>query len=40
MLWADGMENRPQFHPELIIWLPNLLYEIGGLIALFRISRH
>ena len=40
MLWADGMANRPQFHPELIIWLPNLLYEIGGLIALFRISRH
>ncbi|MBR6470665.1 MAG: LptF/LptG family permease, partial [Victivallales bacterium] len=40
MLWADGLANRPKYHPELIIWLPNLLYEIGGLVALFRISRH
>ena len=40
MLWADGLANRPQFHPELIIWLPNLLYEIGGLVALCRISKH
>ena len=40
MLWADGMANRPQFHPEIIIWIPNLLYEIGGLVALARLSRH
>ncbi len=40
MLWADGLANRPKYHPELIIWLPNLLYEVGGLVALFRISRH
>ena len=40
MLWADGLGNRPQFHPELIIWLPNLLYEVGGLVALFRLSKH
>ena len=40
MLWADGLANRPNLHPELIIWLPNLIYEIGGLVALFRLSRH
>ena len=40
MLWADGMANRPNLHPELIIWLPNLIYEAGGLIALLRISKH
>lgn len=40
MLLADSLVDHPKCHPELIIWLPNLLYEFGGLWALVRMSRN
>ncbi len=36
---SRSLENRPQYHPELLVWIPNLLYQIGGLLALRRIER-
>ena len=41
MLLCDSLvASHPELHPEFIIWLPNLAYEIGGLLALAKIARH
>jgi len=37
---AESLETQPQYHPEILVWLPNVFYQIGGLTALYRISRH
>ena len=36
MLLADCLANRPACHPELIIWIPNLLFEALGLAFLAK----
>ena len=40
ILLCDALVRHPELHPEFLIWLPNLLYQIGGLVALARLSRH
>jgi len=39
-LLADCLEDKAALHPEYIIWIPTLLYQIGGLIAISKLSRH
>ena len=36
---ADSLEDRPRLHPEVLVWIPNILYQVGGLVALHRIMR-
>ncbi|MDT8391728.1 MAG: LptF/LptG family permease [Lentisphaeria bacterium] len=36
---ADSLESTPSLHPEIIIWLPVVLYQLGGLYALRRVAR-
>lgn len=40
MFLCTGLSEHPECHPEFIIWLPNLAFEIGGLLALAKIARH
>ncbi len=40
ILLCDALVRHPELHPEFLIWLPNLLYQIGGLVALARLSRY
>ena len=36
---ADTMRNNPAAHPELLVWLPNVIFiGIGGVLFL-RLSR-
>jgi lipopolysaccharide export system permease protein len=35
---ADSLQDRPQLHPELLVWLPNIIYQIGGLLVIHRIT--
>lgn len=36
---GESLSEHPKYHPEVLVWIPNVLYQIGGLIALQRISR-
>ena len=36
LLLADCLANRPACHPEIIIWIPNLLFEALGLAFLVK----
>jgi len=36
---ADTLKTEPAYHPELLVWVPNVLYQIGGLIGLHRLAR-
>jgi len=34
LLFGDALKDQPRFHPALIIWLPNFLYQFAGLAAI------
>lgn len=36
---AENTQNRPSLHPDFLIWIPNVVYQIGGVIAMKRISK-
>lgn len=40
MLLADSLENYPALHPELIIWIPNLIFQAIGVASLMKLARH
>lgn len=40
MLLCNSLIHHPRLHPEYIIWLPNIAYQIGGLLALRKIAQH
>lgn len=36
---CHSLDSRPQFHPEVLLWIPNVLYQIFGLFFILRIAR-
>jgi len=40
LLLADSIEKYDHLHPELVLWIPNILYQVGGLLAIRRIGSH
>jgi lipopolysaccharide export system permease protein len=40
ILLSDSLEKQSHLHPELLVWLPNIFYQLGGLWALAVIGRH
>jgi lipopolysaccharide export system permease protein len=36
---AEALSNRPQFFPEIIVWMPNFIFQTLGILLLSRISR-
>ncbi|MBI5685580.1 MAG: LptF/LptG family permease [Verrucomicrobia bacterium] len=36
---GEALANKPQFYPEVIIWLPNFIFQALGILLLSRISR-
>ncbi|GEM_PF-1037264 len=40
MLVCDALVDRPNFHPEILIWIPNLAFQIGGIVALTKLAKH
>ena len=39
LIFADGLKHYPAYHPELLVWVPNVLYQIGGLWGLIYLTR-
>ncbi|MCF7854723.1 MAG: LptF/LptG family permease [Candidatus Pacebacteria bacterium] len=39
LLLADTLEDQSQYHPEFLVWLPNIIYQLGGLTALHYITK-
>ncbi len=38
-LLSGSLVNHPALHPEYIIWLPNILYQLGGLFILAKLNK-
>jgi lipopolysaccharide export system permease protein len=39
IIGADTVKNNPKLHPELLMWLPNVLFLCLGGVLFFRLSR-
>lgn len=39
VILAETFENKPQYLPELILWAPNIVFELLGLVMLWRVVR-
>ena len=39
-LLGDCLENNPSLHPEFILWVPIIAYQIWGIIAISRLNKH
>ncbi len=40
LLLGRSLKEQVGFHPELILWIPNILYQIGGLLAIRKIGQY
>ncbi|MCK5835185.1 MAG: LptF/LptG family permease [Lentisphaeria bacterium] len=36
---AENLSGNPELHPDFLIWLPNVIYQLGGIFAINKISR-
>ncbi len=36
LVLGEALENEPAYHPEILMWVPNILYQIGGIYGMFR----
>jgi len=39
MVLANALRNKPYLYPEVVLWMPNLTFELLGLWLLWRLSR-
>lgn len=39
MLIGTGLDNHPRLHPELLVWIPNFLFQGIGAVLLWRANR-
>jgi LPS export ABC transporter permease LptF len=40
LILADTLKSHVPGQAQILVWFPNILYQIGGLIALLRLARH
>ena len=39
LIIAQSLDTKPQFHPELIVWLPNFIFQAVGAWLLWRANK-
>jgi lipopolysaccharide export system permease protein len=39
VLTSDALTARPELHPEYLVWIPPVLYQVFGAVYLFKIAR-
>ena len=39
VIGCKSLTSAPQLHPQALLWIPNIIYQLGGLFAIYRITR-
>jgi len=34
-----SMDTRPELHPQLLLWVPNILYQLAGMFFIYKIAK-
>ncbi len=40
LLLGESLKDHPAIQPQFILWVPTILYQLGGVAAIARLSRH
>ncbi len=35
----NSMDTKPELRPQLLMWIPNVLYQLGGIFCIYRIAK-
>ncbi len=38
-IFGEAMQNRPAMHPWVLVWIPNIIFQVAGIIMLWRANR-
>jgi lipopolysaccharide export LptBFGC system permease protein LptF len=36
---ANSLDSHPEYYPQYLLWIPNVLYQLVGVLLIFRIAR-
>ena len=39
LVTAQSLDTRPEFYPHLLLWLPNLIFQVAGIFLFWRANR-
>ncbi len=39
VIMCESLSSHPELYPQYLLWLPNIIFQIGGAIMTYRISR-
>lgn len=39
IIGCDSLADYPQYYPQYLLWIPNILYQVGGLLTLWKITK-
>ncbi len=39
LILGQSLDNKPQYYPWLIVWIPNLIFQVAGLLMLRKANR-
>ena len=39
IIFFESLDKFPQFYPQYLLWMPNIIFQILGAVMTYRISR-
>ncbi len=40
VLVCDSLHTHPEWHPQVILWIPNIVYQLLGICLIYKMTKH